>query len=179
MVFIHLSRGLTPHLCCPSLGDLVLAVGRSSYLQFDIVHCRPPAMLLPLNCDAATVWRHGQGQISAVSPLARQLLLRCCTRYVTGSAWWEGSRVRSGAVPGAHKESSPCAPVCYLLCLGGARERSWSICKRMKESWISCSVQGTCATVTGFKTKKMWNLKKDMLGLHSAASWDTGIAIGS
>lgn len=117
--------------------------------------------------------------ISCFTRLTRQLLLRCCNRNVTGSVWWEGSCVRSGAVPGWHEEALSCAPVCYLLCLGGAGERSWSICKCMKESWISCSVQGTCATVTGFKTKRMWNLKKDMLGLYSAASWDTGTAIGS
>lgn len=85
------------HTCAAlPLGDIVLAVGRSSYLQFDIVHCRSPATL---NC--------------------------------------------------------------------------------MKESWITCSVQGTCTTLTGIKTRKMWNLKKDMLGIYKAASWDTRIALRS
>lgn len=115
-VFIHLSRGLTPRLCCPSSGGLVLAVGRSSYLQFDIVYCRPPATLLPLTCDAATVSRHSQGQISAVSPDSPG---SCCCDAATGT--WRGASGGRAHVSGVGLSlgdtRKPCpVPLCATCC---------------------------------------------------------------
>lgn len=80
MVFSHLSRGIqgSKHHTCVALpqGDFVLAVGRSSYLRFDIVPCRSLTVLLPLNCDAAALcWAQLRTNISCFAGLYRQPLL--------------------------------------------------------------------------------------------------------